>query len=91
MTTKRGFLLSMRRESDGSTTELATELLFVASAAGGHASLGGVRSAMARAAVLLQLDAPPVAPMLAGRTSATGHPTRRRTRRYHERRSAAAA
>jgi hypothetical protein len=88
MTTKRGLLPSMRRDNDGSTTEPATELLFVASAARGHGSLGGVRSAMARAALALQLDAPAAGSTPVVRAAGIGHPVRRRTRRYHERRAA---
>jgi hypothetical protein len=79
------------------TTELAAELLFVATATGGHARLGGVRSAMALAAQRLQLapstpDADVVTVSTGSARTAASHaggaprPMRRRSHRYAMRR-----
>jgi hypothetical protein len=86
-------------EGSMGSMELSGELVFVATAA--RAAVvgtgGGVRSAMARAAQLLELDRPATAtPARASRAAAAGRvrahrkvaaatPARRRTRRYAER------
>ena len=85
---------SMGSMATGGPAPLAGQLVFVATAA--RASVvgtgGGVRSAMARAAQLLELDRP--SPAMAPRHDATAAvpvggsrrtPARRRTRRYAER------
>lgn len=77
----------------GATAALASQLVFVATAAGAAPTqLGGVRSAMARAAQLLELDRPP-APLrtaIERSTASRSRPAGRRTRRYAERQSSLA-
>ena len=82
----------MRIGDEGSLTSaaLAGRVVFVATAeraASTGVGLGGVRSAMARAAQLLELDVTPAPDARAPHRTATSlrTPSRRRTRRYAER------